>query len=163
MTNSTSRPSASPLATRCCGHCSGGPLGTAGNGLGAAWPPPRPLSCWPGQAERSAGTRCTQRRVAAGRTWSGPLTGTLPTVSVTDPPRSYGAAKDVQVRGVPVGTDCQFQVTDSPGPHAIVGGWTATYRDGSVWYPGETSILAANVRSFQITSGGKVLISVPAR
>jgi hypothetical protein len=44
-----------------------------------------------------------------------------------------------------------------------VGGWTATYRDGSFWYPGETSVLAANVRSFQITSGGKVLISVPAR
>jgi len=96
-------------------------------------------------------------------TVSGTDRATLTSMRVKYGPRSYGTAMDVQVRGVPVGTDCQFQVTDSSGHHAIVGGWTATYHDGSFWYPGETSILAANVRSFQITSGGKVLISVPAR
>jgi hypothetical protein len=88
---------------------------------------------------------------------------TLASMTVRYGPRSYGTAMGVQVRGVPVGTDCQFQVTDSSGHHAIVGGWTATNHDGSFWYPGETSILAANVRSFQITSGGKVLVSVPAQ
>jgi hypothetical protein len=104
--------------------------------------------------------------VAAPAHWdsaSGTDRATLTSIRVRYAPRSWGTAMNVQVRGVPAGTDCQFQVTDSSGHHAIVGGWTATYQDSSFWYPGETSILAANVRSFQITSGGKVLISVPAR
>jgi Putative zinc-finger len=105
--------------------------------------------------------------VAAPAHWEDTVSGTdratLTSMRVRYGPRSYGTAMGVQVRGVPVGTDCQFEVTDSSGHHAIVGGWTATYHDGSFWYPSETSILAANVRSFQITSGGRVLISVPAR
>jgi hypothetical protein len=87
---------------------------------------------------------------------------TLTSIKVKYAPQPGGTAMEVQVRGVPVGTDCQFQVTDSSGRRAIVGGWTATYADSTLWYPGETSILAGNLRSFQITSGGKVLVSVPA-
>jgi hypothetical protein len=95
---------------------------------------------------------------------SGADRATLTSIKVRYAPQSGGGgtAMEVQVRGVPVGTDCQFQVTDSSGHRAIVGGWTATYADSSHWYPGETSIRAGNVRSFQLTSGGKVLISVPA-
>jgi hypothetical protein len=104
--------------------------------------------------------------VAASAHWdttSGTDPATLTSIRVMYAPRFFGTAVKVQVHGVPVGTDCQLQITDSSGHRSIVGGWTATYHDVSYWYPGETSILAANVRSFQITSGGKVLISVPAR
>jgi hypothetical protein len=108
----------------------------------------------------------TGAQVAAPAHWetvSGTDRATLTSIRVRYAPQPWGTSVKVQVRGVPVGMDCQFQVTDSSGDHAIVGGWTATYRDSSLWYPGDTSILEANVRSFQITSGGKVLISVPAR
>jgi Putative zinc-finger len=108
----------------------------------------------------------TGSQVAASAHWdttSGTDPATLTSIRVMYAPRFFGTAVKVQVHGVPVGTDCLLQVTDSSGHHSVVGGWTATYRDASYWYPGETSILAANVRSFQITSGGKVLVSVPAR
>jgi anti-sigma factor RsiW len=108
----------------------------------------------------------TGQQAAAGAHWdtvSGTNHATLTSVLVRYAPRAWGTAMDVQVGGVLAGTDCQLQVTDSSGHHAIVGGWTATYGGGSIWYPGETSIAASNVRSFQITSGGKVLVSVPAR
>jgi Putative zinc-finger len=95
-------------------------------------------------------------------TVSGTDRATLTSIKVRYAPQPGGTAMEVQVRGVPVGTDCQFQVTDTAGRRAIVGGWTATYADSKLWYPGETSILAGNVRSFQLTSGGKVLASVPA-
>jgi predicted anti-sigma-YlaC factor YlaD len=96
-------------------------------------------------------------------TVSGADRATLTSVKVRFAPQSWGTALNVQVRGVPVGTDCQFQVTDSSGHRFIVGGWTATYGDSSVWYPGATSIPVNNMRSFQITSGTKVLVSVPAQ
>jgi len=107
----------------------------------------------------------TAQHVAAAdwRSVSGADQATLTSAIVRYAPQSWGTAMDVQVQGVPVGTDCELQVTDSSGQHAIVGGWTATYGDSSLWYPGETSIPASNVRSFQITSGGKVLVSVPMR
>ncbi len=106
-----------------------------------------------------------QQQVAAAhwRTVSGTDRATLTSVKVKFAPRTWGTSMDVQVRGVPVGTDCQFQVTDSSGHRSIVGGWTATYGDSSFWYPGATSIPVQNMRSFQITSGGKVLVSVPAQ
>jgi predicted anti-sigma-YlaC factor YlaD len=94
-------------------------------------------------------------------TVSGADRATLTSARVRFAPRSWGTALGVQVQGVPVGTDCQFQVTDSSGSRHVIGGWTATYGDSSLWYPGATSILVHNVRSFQITSGGKVLVSVP--
>jgi hypothetical protein len=100
---------------------------------------------------------------AAWRTVSGTDRATLTSVTVRYSPRSWGTAMNVQVRGVPVGTDCQFEVTDSSGHRTAVGGWTATYADSAFWYPGETSVPSQNVRSFQIVSAGKVLVSVPAR
>jgi hypothetical protein len=111
----------------------------------------------------------TGQHVAAGapaahwRTVSGADRATLTSVRVRFAPQSWGTALDVQVGGVPVGTNCQFEVTDSSGVRSIVGGWTATYGDSSAWYPGATSIPIHNMRSFQITSGGKVLVSVPVQ
>jgi hypothetical protein len=93
---------------------------------------------------------------------SGTNRATLTSVSVRFAPKRWGTDLNVQVRGVPAGTDCQFQVTDSSGHRSIVGGWTATYGNNTTWYPGATSIPIKDVRSFQITSGGKVLVSVRA-
>jgi hypothetical protein len=100
---------------------------------------------------------------AHGHTVSGTNRATLISLRVRYAPQPWGTALNVQVHGVPVGTNCQFEITDSAGRHSIVGGWTATYGDSSFWYPAATSIPVKNLRSFQITSGGKVLMSVPAQ
>jgi len=77
--------------------------------------------------------------------------------------KSWGTALDTQVHGVPEGARCQLVVTDSAGRTTVVGSWTTSYDEGSTWYPGATSVTMDSVRSFAITTHGKVLVTVPAR
>jgi hypothetical protein len=44
----------------------------------------------------------------------------------------------------------------------VVGGWRVEYQGWPVWYPASTSLTDANLRSFEVTAGGKVLASVNA-
>jgi hypothetical protein len=74
----------------------------------------------------------------------------------------WGTLISAQVSGIPAGTVCQFQVTDSQGHHFVVGGWRVEYRGWPVWYPAATSLGDANLHSFQVTADGKVLASVNA-
>jgi hypothetical protein len=95
-------------------------------------------------------------------------------VSATDPAthvgatvryaaKGWGMVLDTQVKNVPSGARCQLEVTDSSGRTSVVGGWTATYDEASVWYPGSSSVALASVHSFEITSHGKTLVTVMAR
>lgn len=89
------------------------------------------------------------------------LTGA--TVSVKYAPMSWGTAMVVRVWGIPSGTVCAFQVTDSQGHRWVVGGWRVNYRGGSsAWYPASTSLADAMLHSFQVTVGGKVMATVNA-
>ena len=97
------------------------------------------------------------------QTVSGTDRATLTSIRVRFAPTSWGTAMNVQVRGIPAGTNCQFQVTDSAGHRSIVGGWTTDLRRQLVLVPGGTSIPVKDIRSFQITTGSKVLVSVPAQ
>jgi anti-sigma factor RsiW len=103
-------------------------------------------------------------RVATGRLES--VTGTDPATHVTATvrygSRNWGTVLDTQVRGVPDGAQCQLVVTDSAGRATVVGSWTTAYDEGSAWYPGATSVALDSVRSFAITSHGKVLVEIPA-
>jgi len=47
--------------------------------------------------------------------------------------KGWGTVLDTQVKNVPNGARCQLVVTDSSGHHTVVGGWTTTYDEGSVW------------------------------
>jgi hypothetical protein len=105
---------------------------------------------------------------------SGEPAGHFTTVSASDPHthvsasirytrREWGTAVDTLVKGVPANTRCQLEVTDSTGHTTVVGGWKTTYDEGSTWYPGGTSVALDSVRSFQVTSHGKVLVTVPVR
>jgi hypothetical protein len=77
--------------------------------------------------------------------------------------KGWGTVLDTQVKNVPAGARCQLEVTDSSGHTSVVGGWTATYEEGSAWYPGSSSVALASVHSFEITSQGKTLVTVMAR
>jgi hypothetical protein len=74
----------------------------------------------------------------------------------------WGTIMTAQVSGIPAGTVCQFQVTDSQGHHIMVGGWRVEYQGRPAWYPASTSLTDTNLQSFQVTAGGKVLASVNA-
>jgi predicted anti-sigma-YlaC factor YlaD len=101
-------------------------------------------------------------QVAAGHSWqtvasTDAATGVHLTVKYT--PMSWGTLMSVRVSGIPAGTVCGFQVTDSGGRHWQAGGWTVRYQG---WYPATTSLADANLRSFEVTSGGKVLARAAA-
>jgi anti-sigma factor RsiW len=107
--------------------------------------------------------------VAAGSHWhtawhtvSAIDSSTGASLTVKYAPRPWGTTMAVRVSGIPSGTICQFQVTDASGHHWVVGGWQVNYQRWPVWYPASTSLADANVHSFEVTAGGKVLASVNA-
>jgi hypothetical protein len=88
------------------------------------------------------------------------LTGASMTVKYNS--TRWGTLMSVRVLGVRPGTVCQFQITDRHGHHLVVGGWKVNYQGWPVWYPASTSLVDADLSSFQVTAGGKVVASVPA-
>jgi anti-sigma factor RsiW len=77
-------------------------------------------------------------------------------------PRQWGTVMDVWVTGISRGTWCQLWVTDSTGRLAPAGSWQVPYEGGGNWYPGSTSVALASIKSFEITSRGQMLVTVPA-
>jgi hypothetical protein len=73
--------------------------------------------------------------------------------------RSWGTKMDVWVAGIPVGTTCQFWVVDSHGRKWQVGSWTVGQ---GAKYPVAASLPASQVRSFEVITGGHVLVTVAA-
>jgi Putative zinc-finger len=74
----------------------------------------------------------------------------------------WGTMMTARVSGIPAGTVCQFQVTDTQGHHMVVGGWRVEYPGRPVWYPASTALTDTNLQSFQVTAGGKLIASVNA-
>lgn len=94
-------------------------------------------------------------------------------VSATDPvthvaatvryaAKDWGTVLDTKVKNVPAGDRCQLLVTDSSGHTTVVGSWTTSYDESSVWYPGSSGVTLDSVRSFEVMSQGKVLVRVLA-
>jgi Putative zinc-finger len=75
---------------------------------------------------------------------------------------SWGTAVDTQVHGLPDNVRCNLVVTDMAGQKVIGGSWKTSYDEGRTWYTGGSSVMADSVRSFSITSGGRVLVTIPA-
>jgi hypothetical protein len=73
-----------------------------------------------------------------------------------------GTTMRVQVSGIPWGTTCQFWVVGTNG-RSFAGTWTVlrSYGHGG-WYMGTSHAAPSSVHSFQITSGGKLLLTIPA-
>ena len=75
---------------------------------------------------------------------------------------SWGTAVDTQVHGLPENVRCNLVVTDSTGQKVIGGSWKTSYDEGKTWYTGGSSVMLDSVRTFQIVSGGRVLVTIPA-
>ncbi len=99
------------------------------------------------------------REVAAG---INNRTGVAAVVDYSSTPR-HSTTMRVEVSGIRPGTNCQFWII---GPHglAYAGSWTVQAWHGQqAWYSLSSPISAASVHGFQITSAGKVLVSIADR
>jgi anti-sigma factor RsiW len=74
-----------------------------------------------------------------------------------------GTRMRVQVTGIRNGTRCDFWVTTATGRHVLVGGWTVDAYQPGYWYDASTTTSMSQVRSFDISAGGKVLVTVAVR
>jgi anti-sigma-K factor RskA len=79
-------------------------------------------------------------------------------------PTGWGTAMRVQVSGIPSGTKCQFWVVGKDGRASYAGAWTVggSLYGGKAWYSASSPWKAGSVNSFRITSGGKLLLTIPA-
>jgi Putative zinc-finger len=75
---------------------------------------------------------------------------------------SWGTQLDARVSGIPDGTTCEFWVIGADGSRWAAGSWTVNQSDWDAAYPESTAVPFGSVHGFQLTSGGKVLISVRA-
>ena len=75
---------------------------------------------------------------------------------------SWGTKMDVRVTGIPYGTSCQMWVVSSGGQRLPAGGWKVAYSQQDAQYPASVSVASSGLRSFEITSHGRVLVTVPA-
>jgi predicted anti-sigma-YlaC factor YlaD len=89
------------------------------------------------------------------------VTGAWAAVRYTSLP--WGTEMEVQVTGVAAGTRCQLLVTGPGGQDVAAGGWTIAAGHPAAWYPASVPFQAASVRGFVISTGGKILLTVPAR
>ena len=75
--------------------------------------------------------------------------------------KSWGTRMDVWVAGIKDGTSCQVWAVNASGQRWQAGSWTVP-GGPEPGYPASVSLPASQLRSFEITSGGRVLVTVPA-
>ena len=84
------------------------------------------------------------------------------TATVTYSHQSWGAAFEVLVNHILVGTTCQLWVVHPDGTRTQVAAWTTAPDEGKVWYAGSMPSTAGPISSFQITANHKVLLAATA-
>ena len=81
------------------------------------------------------------------------------TASIDYSEQLWGYAFEVLVERIPLGTTCQLWVVHPDGTRTQVAGWTTARDEGRVWYSGSMPSTAKPIREFQITAGGRVLMT----
>jgi anti-sigma factor RsiW len=71
-------------------------------------------------------------------------------------------AMRVRVNGIPWGSKCQFWVIGANGQKSYAGAWTVLRSYGSEgWYTAASRAAPSSVHGFEITTGTKVLVTIP--
>jgi hypothetical protein len=76
--------------------------------------------------------------------------------------RPWGTELEVNLTGVAPGTRCQLLVAGPAGQLVVAGGWYVTASGPAMWYPAAVPLTASRVHSFDIVSGGKTVVTIPA-
>lgn len=76
----------------------------------------------------------------------------------------WGTVLAAKVTGIPVGTTCELWVVHYNGTRTESMQWTTADDEGRVWYWGSLSMPNTDkgVKSFEVTTGSKLLVDVPA-
>jgi hypothetical protein len=90
-----------------------------------------------------------------------PVTGAWAAIRYA--PEPWGTELEARVTGIPAGTRCQFWVTGTRGQDLAAGGWIIPAGSQRGWYPVSVPFAAASLRRFEITTGSRVLVTIPAR
>lgn len=77
-------------------------------------------------------------------------------------PERWGTELQVRVTGIAIGTRCQLWVTGPSGQHEDAGGWIVEPGRQAIWHPASVPFASTMLRSFQVTVGGKILVTVKA-
>lgn len=77
--------------------------------------------------------------------------------------RAWGTQLEVHVTGIPAGATCQFWVTSATGQHIPTGAWAIAAGQQHAWYPASAPVPVSSLRSFEVTSAGRTLVTVQAR
>lgn len=85
-------------------------------------------------------------------------TGASATVAYAHEP--WGTAFQVLVHNIPIGTTCRLWVIHPNGTRTLAAGWTTAPDEGQHSYPGSMPSSAGPIRQFQITAGGRTLLTV---
>jgi hypothetical protein len=112
--------------------------------------PPGAIPFWPGKT--------TWEKVAA----ASHTTDAWATVDYG--PERWGTVVAAQVTGIPIGTTCELYAVHPDGTRTQVMSWTTANDEGSVWYWGSLSMPSTSegISGFQVTTGPKLLVTVPA-
>jgi hypothetical protein len=71
----------------------------------------------------------------------------------------WGTEMRAHVTGLKPGTVCEFQLIDSSRQTWPLGSWQQAAEKTPVWYPASTWVFEPDVRSFQVTVNGKLVVS----
>jgi anti-sigma factor RsiW len=115
------------------------------------------------QGLHAAGNRPAPAAVVAGAVTvqaANPATGARAAVRYAA--RPWGTELEVNLTGVAPGTRCQLLVAGPAGQLVVAGGWYVTASRSATWYPAAVPLTASRVHSFDIVSGGKTLVTIPA-
>ncbi len=114
-----------------------------------------------GQGPPAPGTKSSAVKQPSAELVRGSNPATHVSAAVYYSPKTSGTAMQVQVSGIRNGTFCEFWMTTTSGRHLLVGGWRVNGNHGN-WYGASSPVAAAQVRGFDISAGGKVLVTVKA-
>jgi len=103
----------------------------------------------------------------AAAAWAVTVRGTSPATraraAVRYTGRPWGTELQVSITGIAPGTRCQLLVIGAGGQKIAAGGWDLAATQQPAWYPASVPLQAASLRSFQIITGHKILVTIPAR
>lgn len=104
---------------------------------------------------------------AAAVAWAVTVQGTSPATgawaAVRYLGRPWGTELQVSVTGIAPGTRCQLLVIGTGGEKIAAGGWNLAASQRAAWYSASVPLQAASLRSFEVITGHKILVTIPAR
>jgi hypothetical protein len=90
------------------------------------------------------------------------ITGASANVDFAD--EHWGTVLATEVEGIPLGTTCHLWVKYNDGTRVDAASWVTADDEGYVWYWGSIPVPSTGkqITGFQVTAGGKTLVTVPA-